>query len=56
MSEKMKKVLYWVVILAVIGGIAKACDGCSTGSNTDDNEKYINDAIMKDVYREQWSR
>ena len=55
MTEKTKKVLYWILILAAIGGIAKACDGGSSQEWTEEDDKYLKDAVYKEIYHNQYT-
>ena len=55
MKEKNKKVLYWILILGVIGGIAKACGWGSSHKWTEEDDKYLKDAVYKDIYHDQYT-
>lgn len=54
MKEKTKKVLYWILILAAIGGIAKAC-GADEHKWTEEDDKYLKDAVYKEIYHDQYT-
>ena len=51
----MKKVLYWIMILAVIGGIGKSCESCSSDDNKEATTKQAHMNNSDGYYDGQYS-